>query len=513
MCCHDLNRRDFVNLVVRGAAGATLIPAATLSAAPQSEWGPNRWDPRKAFITPGKPLTVQPVLMYATPERRHATSWKTWGGVQTEESAMEEAKRITGELQAISAGAGFPMEVRPLLKVRTPEAAARARDARADVTVLYPATGSADLLRATIPASGDAIIFVRHRSGPVYYWYEDLSVQYVKSERPQTVLPNPADPPRLSVNDVVVDESGELQWRLRALYAAKNCRGARIVALGGARGKLAADAPQVARQRFQLDIVEVSYEEFNKRIRSALNDPNRVALAGRWTEQYLALPGTMLDTDRKFVVNAFVLYGAFKDLMEETGATAFTIGNCMRTIMPMAETTACLPLSLLNDEGLLAFCESDFVIIPAGILLRYVAGTPVFLHNSTFPHNAIVTCAHCTGPRRMNGTRYEPVRVLTHYESEYGAAPKVEIPPGQEVSFIDPEYATRRWVGIRGVIESNPFYEICRSQQDVRILGDWKKLINEVRDSHWIMAYGNHLKEVGYAASRFGLTWETVSEA
>jgi hypothetical protein len=137
----------------------------------------------------------------------------------------------------------------------------------------------------------------------------------------------------------------------------------------------------------------------------------------------------------------------------------------------------------------------------------------VFLNNSTFPHNGMVTCAHCTGPRRMNGTRYEAARVMTHYESEFGAAPKVEIPIGQEVTFIDPEYATCRWVGIRGVVESNPFYQICRSQQDVRIAGDWRKLLNEIRDSHWIMAYGNHLKEIAYAARHVGVTWDAVSEA
>ena len=128
------------------------------------------------------------------------------------------------------------------------------------------------------------------------------------------------------------------------------------------------------------------------------------------------------------MVNAFVLYGLFKDLMREHDAPAFTIRNCMSTIMPMAETTPCLTLGLLNDEGLMAFCESDFVIIPAGILLHHIAGTPVFLHNSTFPHDGIVTCAHCSSPRRLDGVRYEPARIVTHYESEYGAAPKVEMP-------------------------------------------------------------------------------------
>ena len=90
--------------------------------------------------------------------------------------------------------------------------------------------------------------------------------------------------------------------------------------------------------------------------------------------------------------------------------------------------------------------------------------------------------------------------------------PKVDIPTGQEVSFIDPEYATGRWVGLKGVVEGNPFYEICRSQQDVRVLGNWKKLLSEVRDSHWVMVYGDFLKEIGYAAPRVGVTWDNISE-
>jgi len=185
----------------------------------------------------------------------------------------------------------------------------------------------------------------------------------------------------------------------------------------------------------------------------------------------------------------------------------------MSTILPMSKTTACLSLSLLNDEGYGAFCESDFVVVPAGMLLRHISGKPVFLHNSTFPHGGVVTCAHCTSPRRMDGKKYEPTRLLTHYESEFGAAPKVEFPVGQEVSFINPEYATGRWVGLKGAVESNPFYEICRSQQDVRVHGNWKKLINEARDSHWMMTYGDCLNEIGHAAPRIGIRWENISEA
>jgi L-fucose isomerase-like protein len=245
----------------------------------------------------------------------------------------------------------------------------------------------------------------------------------------------------------------------------------------------------------------------------ARSDRAWVATAEQWVERYLALPQTKLQTEKRFLVNAFLLYRLFKELLEEYEATTFTIKNCMGTIIPMAETTACLTLALLNDEGLTAFCESDFVIIPAGILMRYVAGKPVFLHNSTFPHQKMVTCAHCTCPRRLDGQTYAPTQIVTHYESEYGAAPKVEIPVGQQVTFVDPEYSTRRWLGFGGIVKANPFYEICRSQQDVEILGDWRRLLREARDSHWVMVYGDYLAEAGYAARKLGLEWVSLAEA
>jgi hypothetical protein len=111
----------------------------------------------------------------------------------------------------------------------------------------------------------------------------------------------------------------------------------------------------------------------------------------------------------------------------------------------------------------------------------------------------------------MDSVRYEPAKILTHFESEYGAAPKVEIPEGQVVTFIDPEYSSGRWVGFKGIVKSNPFLEICRSQQDVEIQGDWKKLKKEVRDSHWMLTYGDYLKEIGYACRKIGIKWEDIS--
>lgn len=508
MCCSEVNRRTFLE---RGAAGMGAAFAAVHAGDISGSGGAKRapadaWNPWKPLLRHGKELRVQPVLLYRTPERREQTSWKSWGGVLTDEAAFLEMRKIAGELEMLRLIADFPVAFLPVISAQSVEEVSKVKSGEHDVRIIYPAAGGGDMLRAAFAGESDILIFVRHRSGPVYYWYEALSVRY---------LGTGSDPEGKSdksphVDDVVVDDPGELLWRLRALYGAANMLSERIVALGGAWGKYSAEAPQTARSAFNMNIIEIPYADVAERIQTAVRDRAMLAAADEWTAEYLALPGTALKTEKPFVRNSFVLYSVFKELMAEHNAHAFTIKDCMGVIMPLAETTACLTLTFLNDEGYAAFCESDFVIIPAGLLLRHLSGKPVFLHNSTFPHNGIVTCAHCSAPRRMDGARYEPVQIMTHYESEYGAAPKVEIPAGQEVCFINPEYSVGRWIGFKGVVRDNPFLDICRSQQDVEIAGDWRKLIREVRDSHWVMVYGDYLKEAQYAARKIGVRFETI---
>ena len=103
-----------------------------------------------------------------------------------------------------------------------------------------------------------------------------------------------------------------------------------------------------------------------------------------------------------------------------------------------------------------------------------------------------------------------PEKILPHFESDYGAAPKVSLPINKEVTFFNPEYSTNRWLGFKGNIKSNPHLDSCTSQQIVEIQGDWKKLKSEARDSHWVMAFGDYLKEGEYAARRIGVKWEDI---
>jgi hypothetical protein len=506
MCQHcQLNRREFA-----GVSGAALAAGLLAGDQPACAAGsvPAAWDPAQPLAAIGKALKVQPVLMYAIQHPVDETSYRSWGSVHTEETVAREAQRIGEELGRLRAKAEFPLEVAPLASVRSVEEARRVHESDYDAVLVYPASGSGDLLRACFAArpEKDTLIFARHRRGPLYYWYEALSTRYLKTgAEPDPARTGAANHGPVTVHDVVIDDDQELLWRLRALAGLKNFIGQRIVALGGPMGKYDDQAPKVARERYRLEILEVGYDEFTRRMAAVRADPRRVAEAEKWTDAYLALPHTTLVTKRRFVVNSFLLYGLFRQFMQEHEATAFTIQHCMGKALPISQTTPCMPLSWLNDEGLIGLCESDFVLVPAAILLRHITGKPVFMHNSTFPHQAIVTCAHCSAPRRMDGKTYAPAKILTHCESDYGAAPKVEMPLEQELTFIDPEYSRPRWLAFRGLVKANPAYDVCRSQQDVQIQGDWKRLLAEVRDSHWVAAYGDYLREIEYASRKIGM--------
>ncbi len=478
-----------------------------------------------------RPLRVLPVLAYEMPSYREATSWRNWGGLITEAHVGQEGARIRNELDAMAAKADFPLEVMPLAAARNTEEAQSIANGEQDVTLIYGAGGGTGLIIALANPEKHNLMFVRHRTGPAYLWYEIVHPRFLRRETDEFQHTG-----GMTINDVVVDDHDEVLWRLRALNGLRGIQGKRVVAIGGALGwdrGHHSDAPNRARELWGMDFAEISYEEMSERIQRATSNEALVRRCIEQSRAYLEQPGVTLlplqqqltteelvagkgsaqtlDEMRAFVDKAFVLTEVFRELMAEHETDAITVGHCMGSIIPMSETTACLVLTLLNDEGYLAFCESDFVVIPSGILLHYICGKPVFFCNPTYPHSGVVTVAHCSAPRKMDGKNLEDVLIRTHFESDYGAAPKVEFRVGQEMTVLVPDFGSQRWVGFEGEVLENPAHDICTSQVDLRIKGDHQQLVEEMRGFHWMTCYGDYRREVGYALAKAGVGWLDIS--
>ena len=488
-------RRDFVT-GLGVAAGLALTGAAAAQSGEPARQMPIR-----------TPLIIQPVFLYSTPTRRQETSWRSWGAIQTEEDASAEKNRIQGELAQMKKVAEFPLEILPLAPVKTRDDAAALAKGAYDMTLNFTA-GYEDAVMDTLiaPPEHHNLMFVRHRSGPVYLSYEHAHPRYVRKQVDEKY-------PGRTSDDVVVDSYAEVLWRLRALYGLKNTLGKRIVTVGGEGGWGAGGrgASNRARETWKFDIQNVSYPELGERVKRAHANDTLVKRCLAAADSYLKdKKVTSLETSREAVENCFVLTEVFHDLLDEFHTDSITINQCMGTIMQVTGTTACIPLSILNSDGYQAFCESDFVVIPAGTLLSYIASKPFFMSDPTYPHDGVVTCAHCTAPRKLDGVQVDPVRIRTHFESDFGAAPKVEFRKGQAVTNVVADFAGKRWLGVAGEVLGSPDMPICRSQVDIGIKGDTRKLVEEIRGFHWMTAYGDYLREVGYAVKKNNTDWLTV---
>ena len=461
-------------------------------------------------LPPGVALRVQPVLVYELPVRRERTSWRGYGGLQSQADVDKELKRLENDFKQLSARAEFPLELLPLRTVSNPTELQAACGSACDAFLVCAASGPQQWMEALLATKKPNLVFVRHKSGPVYLYYEIAHWRLLRKSGDTKAEPN------LDYDDVVVDDFGDVLWRLRALYGLKNARGTKVLALGGmaAYSTPAQElGPAQAQQRWGYEFVTVSHEQIAERIQQARKDPAVMREAERQTAQLLAQRNVTLATDRRFVVNTYVALKIVQDLMRETGATNVGVAHCMGGLIPILDTPPCLVLSILNDEGFTAFCHTDVSHTLPGVLLRWVSGKPSFVCNSHFPHHGVLTLAHCAAPRKMNGRDYEPTKILTHYESDYGAATKVQYRKGQAITCLIPNLHCTKWFGFHGQIVESPAFDACRSQMDVRIQGDWRTLTRQMEGFHTVVCYGDYLREIGYALQKIGgIEWRNYSE-
>jgi hypothetical protein len=79
---------------------------------------------------------------------------------------------------------------------------------------------------------------------------------------------------------------------------------------------------------------------------------------------------------------------------------------------------------------------------------------------------------------------------------------------GRLTTNIAPDFAAKRWVGLRGEIVDAPFLPICRSQIEIGFKCDGRTLARRMPGFHWMTGYGDLSRELGYALKRVGIEWD-----
>ena len=499
----NLSRRNFLQGM--GAAGVAM---GGLAMTGTSLWAANAEPVPAAQPFPqGAALRVKPILVFDVPTRGDRTSWRNYGAIHTPEAARDEAGRIEKELAQLQQQAEFPLQVQPVLVLDSQAKLAQVSLDDTDLCIVYAAG-----FVSQWPLKGPMVMFVRHRSGPFYLGFEIAHWRFLRNNGDEFARPG------FDTDDVVVDSYDGLLWRLRAMYGLKNARGTKMLTIGGLAAYSAPaqeHGPRVAKEVWGYDFVNVTDEEFAKRLDAARADQAVVKQIEEQTAALLNMPNVKLETERKFVYNAHMALHVVRQFLKETGASNFGFAKCMgHAQITMLDTPPCFVLSLANDEGYTAFCHTDLSHTMPGVLLRWIASRPAFVCNSHVPHDGLYFVAHCQAPRRMNGRDFEPATIMTHYESDYGAACKTHYTKDQVVTAVIPNLACTKWQGFRGKIVAAPSYPACRSQMEIQIDGDWKRLAREMQGFHTQIVYGDYTREVGYALKKLGgqMQWECFSE-
>jgi len=195
------------------------------------------------------------------------------------------------------------------------------------------------------------------------------------------------------------------------------------------------------------------------------------------------------------------IYVALKQAVERHSLAAITV-RCFDLVLDL-QTTGCLGLAQLADEGVIAGCEGDLVST-VGMLWAYMLlGQIPWMANPAQLDEAGNTLwlAHCTVPRRM----VQDYGLRSHFESGLGVGIQGTLPNGPVTLLrIGGTAMQEIWLAEGEILQAGDAENLCRTQAEVQLThGNVQDLLHAPLGNHLILVKGHH-------ADRLRAWWETM---
>ncbi len=200
--------------------------------------------------------------------------------------------------------------------------------------------------------------------------------------------------------------------------------------------------------------------------------------------EFLFSADEVIENDKEDTKEAVKVYLALKKIVEKYKLDALTI-RCF-DIVEKLNTTGCLALSFLNDEGIVAGCEGDIPSAFTMLFSKYLADEETFMANpyKIDAKNNYVKFAHCTVPTNIC-TNYIS---RSHFETGIGVGIQGIIPEGPATVLKIGGKNLDNLFAVEGSIDANlNSPHACRTQIEVGF--DEKDL---VADYFFKNPIGNH---------------------
>ncbi len=192
------------------------------------------------------------------------------------------------------------------------------------------------------------------------------------------------------------------------------------------------------------------------------------------------------------IKDAVKLYKVTKDICTAESIDAITI-KCF-DLISQCNTTACLALALLNDNGIVAGCEGDIPSLWSMIIAKELCNQQAFMSNPSSIERIdnSIDFAHCTAPLNMG----EHYTLTTHYETGMGVGIRSEIKLGKYTLFkCAGERLDKFYIFSGDLVQNTSVAERCRTQ--VKFLFKSEDELNDFLNSglgnHTILIPGKHV--------------------
>jgi len=199
-----------------------------------------------------------------------------------------------------------------------------------------------------------------------------------------------------------------------------------------------------------------------------------------------------IEVSEESIVKSLKLYLALKNIIHKYKLSAITL-NCFELIKN--DTTACLSLSLCNDDGIVAGCEGDLNATVTMLIVSSITNNPCWMANvCRFDvEDNTITLAHCTIATKMIDVSKSSLK--THMESGKGVAINGVL-KNTEVT-LTRLGNSKMMIALGEIVESSmDDPELCRTQVRVKLKGDVREFIDKILGNHLILAYGDITEEL-----------------
>lgn len=191
----------------------------------------------------------------------------------------------------------------------------------------------------------------------------------------------------------------------------------------------------------------------------------------------------------KDLIKAMRLYRAIKKISIEENLDALTL-SCFKLIEQL-DTTGCLALSLLNDEGIVAGCEGDLQSVFTLLATKALTGKGSFMANPSMinSRNNELILSHCT----IGLKQAERYIIRNHFETERGIGIQGMLPTG-DVTIVKcgGECLDEYYLSTGTLTENTNYINMCRTQVRIRMNTPTDYFLKNPLGNHHILVQGNY---------------------